>query len=130
MEDLREKLRKSETRADQFQKETEVLQSRLEESLAEQAKFEDRHHEDTERIETLENAKGAHERQMREMERIYEGERAAMNKEKEEMSSREEEMQSIIRRLKDSLSHKSIGDDGELSRPDSRSFRHCKCRAA
>lgn len=124
LEDLREKLRKSESRADQFQKETEVLQSRLEDSLAEQAKLEDRLHEDTERIEALENAKGSYERQMREMERIYEGERAAMNKEKEEMSNREEEMQSIIQRLKESLSQKQNGEDGELSRPDSRSFRH------
>ena len=128
LEDLREKLRNSEIRADKFAKETEVLQSRLQDSLAEQAKLEDRLHEDTERIEALQNAKAGYERQMREMERIYEGERAAMNKEKEEMAHREEEMQSIIQRLKESLSSKSNGDDGDLQRPDSRNFRHCTWR--
>ncbi|KFY21148.1 hypothetical protein V491_03123 [Pseudogymnoascus sp. VKM F-3775] len=41
------------------------------------------------------------------------GERTSMTKEKEEMSNREEEMQAIIQRLKESLSQKANGDDGD-----------------
>lgn len=123
MDELKERLRISEIRAEQFQKETEVLQSRLEEALQEQSKFEDRLHEEAERLEILENEKRDTARQMREMGSIYEGERIAMTKEKEEMANREEEMQAIIQRLKESLSQKSNADDD--GRSEGRGFRHC-----
>ena len=127
MEEMREKLKLSESRAENFEKEVEVLHLRLEEAHAEQQKLEDRLHEEAERVEILSNEKREAARQMREMESIYEAERAAMNKEKEEMSNREEEMRDVIQRLKDSLSQKQNGDD-ELRevRGDSRNFRHCK----
>ncbi len=128
LEEVKEKLRQSEVRAEQLQKETEVLQARFVDATAEQAKLEDRLHEEAEVIEQLKNEKRDSARQMREMESIYEAERAAMNKEKEEMSNREEEMQSIIKRLKESLSQKNNEDDDSRSdgRSDSRNFRHCK----
>lgn len=123
MDELKERLRMSEIRADQFQKETEVLQSRLEDALQEQVKLEDRLHEEEERIESLENEKRDAARQMREMGAIYEAERTSMTKEKEEMGNREEEMQAIIQRLKESLSQKANGDDD--ARSEGRGFRHC-----
>lgn len=127
MEELREKLRTAERRADNSEKEVEVLQSRLEDAHAEQQKLEDRVHEETERVEMLQNEKRDSARQMREMESIYEAERAAMNKEKEEMGNREEEMRDVIQRLKDSLSQKQNGDDDVRDvRGDSRNFRHCE----
>lgn len=123
MDELKERLRMSEIRAEQFQKETEVLQSRLEDALQEQVRLEDRLHEEEERIESLENEKRDAARQMREMGAIYEAERTSMTKEKEEMSNREEEMQAIIQRLKESLSQKANGDDD--ARSEGRGFRHC-----
>jgi chromosome segregation ATPase len=125
MDELKERLRISEIRAEQFQKETDVLQSRLEDALQEQVKLEDRLHEETERMEILENEKRDSARQMREMESIYEAERIAMTKEKEEMANREDEMQAIIQRLKESLNQKANGDDD--GRIESRGFRHCMC---
>ncbi|KFX86729.1 hypothetical protein V497_06906 [Pseudogymnoascus sp. VKM F-4516 (FW-969)] len=122
MDELKERLRASEIRAEQFQKETEVLQSRLEDALQEQVKLEDRLHEEEERIEALENEKRDAARQMREMGAIYEAERTSMTKEKEEMGNREEEMQAIIQRLKESLSQKANGDDD--ARSEGRGFRH------
>lgn len=53
MDELKERLRISEIRAEQFQKETEVLQSRLEDALQEQVKLEDRLHEEEERIDRV-----------------------------------------------------------------------------
>jgi chromosome segregation ATPase len=55
LDDLKERLRKSETASDQFQKQAQVLQSRLDEALAEQGKLEDRLHESDEKLEALEN---------------------------------------------------------------------------
>ena len=58
-------------------------------------------------------------RQKREIETIYENERAATMKEKETTQVREEELQSIIQRLKDSLSQRESRpgtDDGRSPR--------------
>jgi chromosome segregation ATPase len=111
LDDLRERLHVAEVKAENYQKENEVLQSRLDDELNDQAKLEDKIHEKDERLELQENDKRDASRQMREMESIYEAERVAMTREKEEMANREEEMQAIIQRLKDSLSQKANGDD-------------------
>lgn len=121
LDELKERLRASEINSEQFEKETEVLQSRLDEALLEQGKLEDRLHETEERLEISENEKREMSRQMREMESIYETERVSMTREKEDMANREEEMQTVIQRLKDSLSQRANPDD------ESRTFRHCMC---
>jgi chromosome segregation ATPase len=120
LDDIKERLHKSETTCEQFSKQAQVLQSRLDEALQEQAKLEDRLHENEERLETLENEKRDALRQKREMESIYEAERSSMTKEREEMANREEEMQTIIQRLKDSLNQRSNMDE------ESRLSRRCK----
>lgn len=117
--DLKERLHKSETISEQQQKQTQILQSRLDEALREQGKLEDRLHENEERLESLENEKRDALRQKREMESIYEAERSSMTKEREEMSNREEEMQTIIQRLKDSLNQRAnanVDEEGRISR--------------
>lgn len=125
LDDLKEQLRKTETISDQFQKQAQVLQSRLDEALHEQGKLEDKLHESEERLEALENDKRDTLRQKREMESIYEAERSAMNKEREDMSNREEEMQAVIQRLKDSLHQRAVLDDeGRISR---RCKLSCRC---
>lgn len=117
LDDLKERLRNTESMSEQFQKQAQVLQSRLDEALQEQGKLEDRLHESEERLESLENEKRDALRQKREMEAIYEAERSSMTKEREEMSNREEEMQTIIQRLKDSLTQRSNTDEeSRLSR--------------
>ncbi|KAH8820792.1 hypothetical protein F5884DRAFT_60775 [Xylogone sp. PMI_703] len=117
IDDLKERLQKAETISEQFQKQTQVLQSRLDEALLEQGKLEDRLHENEERLEALENEKRESSRRIREMESIYEAERSAMTKEREDMANREEEMQAVIQRLKDSLAQRTTSDEeGRVSR--------------
>jgi chromosome segregation ATPase len=111
LDDLKERLSKAETIADQYRKQTEVLQTRLEDAQKESAKMEEKVHEGDEQLEILRNEKRETARQMREMETIYEAERSAMLKDKEEMANREEEMQTVIQRLKDSLSQRNNGED-------------------
>lgn len=114
LDELKESLRVSEIKAEQYQKEAEVLQLRLDEAIHEQGKLEDRLHESDERLEALENGQRDALRQKREMEAIYEAERSAMTREREEFSNREEEMQTVIQRLKDSLN--SRDDETRMSR--------------
>ena len=116
LDDLRERLAKAEIASDTRQKQAEVLQSRLDEALAEQAKLEEKVHENEEHNEFLTNEKRESIKKIREMETIYEAERGAMTKEKDEWVNREEEMQTVIQRLKDSLSQRNIDDEGRPTR--------------
>lgn len=121
LDDLKERLVKAEGASEQYRKQAEILQSKLDEATQEQAKLEEKVHESEEQIEALRNEKREATRQIREMEAIYEAERSSMAKEKEDMANREEEMQTVIQRLKDSLSQRANNDD------DGRPSRQCEC---
>lgn len=108
LQDLKERLQKAESEAEERHKQVEVLTARLDDALAEQAKLEERAHEEEEKVEALENEKRELTRQHRELESIYEAERAQAMKEKEETQSREEEMQGTIQRLKETMATKNL----------------------
>ncbi|KAH6891388.1 hypothetical protein B0T10DRAFT_402380 [Thelonectria olida] len=116
LEDLQQRLEKEEKLSQQFKRQGDVLQSKLDEAVKESAKLEEKAHEHEEQLETLTNEKREITRQMREMESIYEAERSSILKEKEEMSNREEEMQTVIQRLKDSLAQRNNEDEYRPSR--------------
>ncbi|KAI8966561.1 hypothetical protein F5Y11DRAFT_108245 [Daldinia sp. FL1419] len=121
IEDLKERLQKADIASEQNRKQAEVLQTRLDEALKEQAKLEEKVHESEEQIEALRNEKREAARQMREMEAIYEAERSSMMKEKEEMANREEEMQAVINRLKETLNQRNAEDENRPTRQSSNS---------
>lgn len=118
--ELKERLQKAEIVSEEYQMQIEVLHSRMDDALKEQARLEERVHEEEERVEGLENEKRESVRQQRELETIYEAERATSMKEKEEAQLREEMLQETIQRLKETLAMKDIragdGEEGRLSR--------------
>ncbi|KAF4591721.1 putative M protein, serotype 2.1 precursor [Ophiocordyceps camponoti-floridani] len=117
VEDLQQRLAREETRSEQYMKQTDVLQAKLDDAIQASTRLEDRVHEFEEQIDVLNNEKRDATRKIREMESIYESERSAIHKEKEELANREEEMQAVIQRLKDSLAQRNADDDGgRLSR--------------
>lgn len=122
--DLRDRIQHAESAAQEVKRQNEALQSRLNDATNEQLKLEEKAHEDEERLEELENEKRDLLKQKRELETIYEAERAAVMKDKESTTAREEELQSIIQRLKDSLSHResSRATDSDLSRNGEQSY--------
>ncbi|KAF1916145.1 hypothetical protein BDU57DRAFT_556414 [Ampelomyces quisqualis] len=113
LHELKERLQKAETEAEERQKVVQVLNARLDEALLEQAKLEERAHEEEEKVESLENVKREITRQHRELEGIYEAERAQAMKEKEETLTREEELQETIQRLKEAMASKNGSSEGE-----------------
>ncbi|PVH97214.1 hypothetical protein DM02DRAFT_90423 [Periconia macrospinosa] len=123
--DLKERLQKAEAEADERKKQIEVLNARLDDAMQEQAKLEERAHEEEEKVEVLDNEKRELTRQQRELESIYEAERAQTMKEKEEAQTKEEELQETIQRLKEAMATKNIqlnsdsDDSGRLSRTSS-----------
>ncbi|PHH87221.1 hypothetical protein CDD83_9153 [Cordyceps sp. RAO-2017] len=123
VEDLQQRLEKEEMLSEQYKKQADVLQSKLDDAVKESAKLEEKAHEYEEQMEVLHNDKREATRQIREMETIYEAERSAILKEKEELANKEEEMQTVIQRLKDSLAQRNnvADDDGRPSRQASSS---------
>lgn len=118
LHDLKERLQKAELENEEQAKQIEVLNARLDDSLQEQSKLEERAHEEEEKVEALENEKRELFRQHRELEAIYEAERAQTMREKEEFQTKEEELQDTIQRLKETLAMKDnrVNDMDELSR--------------
>ncbi|OAA54788.1 m serotype protein [Niveomyces insectorum RCEF 264] len=122
LDDLKARLARAETASEQYQRQNDVLQARLDEALREQVKLEERAHEYDEQTEALKNEKREMARQIQQMETIYEAERSAMTREKEDMANREEEMQRVIQRLKDSLAQRNADDnEGRPSRQSNNS---------
>lgn len=117
IDDLKERLAKAETASDEYRKQAEVLQARFDEVTKEHVKYEEKCHELEEQTETLQNEKREATRKIRELEGIYEAEHSAMVKEKEEMGNREEELQMIIARLKDSLNQQKMSNNDDEPRP-------------
>jgi myosin heavy subunit len=113
LQDLKDRLQKAETEAEERQKIIGVLNAKLDDALSEQAKLEERAHEEEEKVEALENMKRELTRQHRELEGIYEAEQSKVLKEKEETQTREEELQETIHRLKDTLASKNLHTDDE-----------------
>ncbi|KZM22292.1 hypothetical protein ST47_g6553 [Ascochyta rabiei] len=126
LQNLKERLLKAETEAEERQKQIEVLNARLDDAHAEQSKLEERAHEEEEKVESLENEKREITRQHRELEGIYEAERAQAMKEKESTQTREEELQQTIQRLKETMATKNVQgvDDGEAPLSRASSFRN------
>ncbi|KAH8727930.1 hypothetical protein GQ44DRAFT_769991 [Phaeosphaeriaceae sp. PMI808] len=130
LQDLKERLQKAETEAEERQKQVEVLNARLDEALLEQAKLEERAHEEEEKVESLENVRRELTRQHRELEGIYEAERVQAMKEKENTQTKEEELHDTIQRLKETMATKHVhpeSEDDHVSRASS--FRNNPSRS-
>jgi hypothetical protein len=128
MEELQEQLRQAEENSADVQKQASVLQAKLDEALKEQGIMEETVHEHIERINDLENEKKQSDKARRDMEQIYESERAAFTKEREETQTKEEEMQAAMQRMKESLAQRemrtNLDDGGKPNVSRNSSFRN------
>lgn len=126
MVELRERVQKAESASEEYQRQLSTLHARLDESMQDQAKLEDRVHENEAKANHLENEKVTFLRQKREMERQIESERTAMMQDKAQHTIREHEQQSVVQRLKETLAQRelkvSAEDDKCLSRSCKDSF--------
>ena len=117
LEELRTRVQKAETASEEYQRQLNLLQARLDESQQAHGQLEDQIHTQSEKVEELELEKSEVIRHKREMEALYESERTAILKDKEEQEVKEEELQMVIHRLKETLAQKDtktiVGDDTE-----------------
>lgn len=125
IDDLKEQLHKAETTSQQYQKQLDVLQIRLDEAVAEQAKLEEQIHEKDSKIEALNEQIREHPRIIREMQQAHDQELNALLKEKEQHVIKEEELQFTIQRLKESLAQREARAASDADKNVSRSCRSC-----
>ena len=120
IDDLKTRLQKAELASEEYQKQLEILQSRLDEALTDHAKLEESTHQKDGIIEVLAVDKRDLSRQIREVSQLHDAEKSSLLKEKEEQAAREEELQSIVQRLKETIAQKdmrmNVEGEGKLSR--------------
>lgn len=120
MDELRERVQKAESASEEYQRQLSILHARLGESMQDQAKLEDRVNENEAKANHLEDEKVMLLRQKREMDRQIESERTAMLQDKAQHKAREDEQQSVVQRLKETLAQRELKaspeDDNCMSR--------------
>lgn len=106
MEELRHRVQKAESLSEEYQRQLQSLQSRLNDSLHDHGKLEDQLHERDAKIADYENQAKLAARQRRELENDFDFERRAMLQDQAEHKSVEEELRTINQRLKDGLAER------------------------
>ena len=129
VEELKDQLRQSQMAHDETQKYNKVLKIKLDDASKDYGMLEEQTHEYSERVEQLETEKKDVLRARRELEQIYEADRAASMKQQEETQAREEEMQMSMQRMKDTLARREsrersgLDEDGRPSPSRNSSYR-------
>ena len=101
--DLKEQVQKAEVASEQYQRQLEVLQLRLDEILNDQGRLEERDHQRDQEIQSMQLEVKELTRQKRELAQSHEVEKAMMFKEREDQAYKEGEMQAVIRRLNETV---------------------------
>jgi len=106
--ELKEQLQRAEFASEQYQKQLEVLQLRLDEVLIDQTRLEEQGHQRDAEIQILQANAKDFARQRKEMEQFHEAEKALILKERDQQARKEEELQVVIRRLNDTIRQRDI----------------------
>lgn len=101
--ELKEHVRRAEDASEQYRKQIEVLQRRLDDFTEQQTAAEEREYQRQSALDVLRAEVKETARQMREMEQVHENEVNALLQEREIQASREAQMQVVIHRLNETL---------------------------
>ena len=115
LDELRTRVQKAETASEEYQRQLNLLQARLDESQQSHGKLEDQLHEKREQLEELETGKVQVARQKRDLEKLFEEERAAMINDQSEQNAKHEGLQTTVQRLRENLAQKEqeLADERE-----------------
>ncbi|KAL8805082.1 MAG: hypothetical protein Q9182_002172 [Xanthomendoza sp. 2 TL-2023] len=105
-EELRQRASKAESLSEEYQRQIQSLQTRLNDSMQEHGKLEDRFHEREATIADYESQAKQAAKERRELENSFELERHTMLQDRAEHTAVEEELRSVNQRLKDGLAER------------------------
>lgn len=117
VEELRQQVQKAEIASEQYQKELEILQMRLDEAVGERNILEDQVSQKDTEAEAVHAETKDIMRQKKELEQAHNTEKAMMLKEREERVNREQELQGIIKRLNETIRQKEMRTYVDGDRP-------------
>ncbi|ETN39791.1 uncharacterized protein HMPREF1541_06017 [Cyphellophora europaea CBS 101466] len=106
--DLKEQVSRAEQASEQYRKQLEVMQQRLDDATNEQTAAEERDFARQTELDKLRAEIKESARQNRELETSYESDHRMLLQERESQSSREAELQAVINRLNETLRNKGI----------------------
>ncbi|KAI5802302.1 hypothetical protein FPQ18DRAFT_300441 [Pyronema domesticum] len=122
LEDIRTRLAKSESAAEaaaqEYSLQIKALQLRLDEAQKDYAKVEEQMHSKEDAIENMQIQIKELTRSKRDQENIYEAERIAAQQDRQELLDRDEELNTIIQRLKDTLAQRQNSSEQDGSNSD------------
>lgn len=108
VEDLRLQVQRAEIASEQYRKELEILQRRLQEAVGERNVLEEQIAQKDNEAEAVHAETKDIMRQKKELEQAHNAEKAMMLKERESQASKEQELQAIIQRLNDTIRQKEM----------------------
>ena len=121
IDNMKKSLRNAETVSEDYQREMVLLQKKLNEVMRDHAKMEERLHESIQRIEELEIQKKDISRQARDMGNMFESERMAMLRDRDEAVGREAELKATVQRLRETMAGREMRVNADSERRVSRS---------
>ncbi|MCJ1474145.1 hypothetical protein MMC13_002803 [Lambiella insularis] len=121
IDNMKKSLRNAEQVSEDYQRELQAMQKKLNDTMRDQVRMEERLHESTDRVEELEAQKKEISRQVRDMGNLFESERMSMLRDREEASGREKELKSTVQRLKETLAGREMRVNADSDRRMSRS---------
>lgn len=121
VEELRQQVQKAEIASEQYQKEVEMLQMRIQEVVGERNTLEDQILQKNADADAVHTEARDILRQKKELEQAHKAERELMLKEREDHIHKEHELQGIVQRLNETIRQKEMrthvdGDRPSLSR--------------
>lgn len=117
VEDLKMQLQRAELASEEYQKQLNVLQMRLDEVMKEQMRMEEKEHDRENEVLDLQAEMRDTTRRRRDLEQSHEAERALMLKERDQQAAKEEELQSVIQRLNETIRQRELRTYFENERP-------------
>ncbi|KAI5291933.1 hypothetical protein KEM52_006743 [Ascosphaera acerosa] len=127
---LKDQVARSESVSEQYQKQLGVLQSRLDEAVAEQSRLEEAVHGREDTVAALQKETKELNKRIRELDQAYSNERHLYLKDRDEASKREEDLHATVRRLRETISTNKRVAAAESSERQARSSRdqdrHCE----
>lgn len=127
IDDLKERLRKAEAASEEYQKQAYVLQTKLDDATNDHAKIEEASQDQLDKLEVLQKEKQDAFRRNRELQSVLDADKAVAEREKAEAAAREEGLNEIVQRLKESLNHRENrkSADGESVLSGTSRYRIC-----
>lgn len=123
MDELRERLRRAEIAAEEYQRQLSIMQEQLKDSMQDYGNLEEQLHESQLKVDNMEVEKLSWMREKNQLEKDFDAERVVFMAGQAEAQKREEDMQHSMKRLKENFAQRELRMTVDPSQTLSRSCK-------